>query len=404
MLEREALELIDAHLDDDLLTDQQVEQLTAWLNEHPQHAKQVFHRLHLHAFLRRRLHAQRLLVTSDRTDLSTVPSNDVVRPTDLFLQPPGNAVVHTGKSWSRKVLLACGILLACVMFMVIAAGLWLSNNQSPAIPFEAPYAYEGFDYPATSIPAPAIDAATWPTTGGMQGLSGGDGWAEPWQEDGSKVSVIVDHARELNWDPKDMRKFKPLEHVDVQGNVLQTSGLQMRTAMGVRSLTTRGLDLAAFPPSMIDESGLGSDGTILWLSFLAQSFNSTAENNRYTYFQVGTRDVSGFRLGKIGAAPSGNWTAAGLLTGAQVNVRSSAVPSGEMSFLVARLEFRPGPEEATVWINPGLSSEPKLADATLRLSVPDFRFDAVRINANFSTDIDEIRIGPSFRAVAPIGK
>lgn len=213
--------------------------------------------------------------------------------------------------------------------------------------------------------------------------------------------MIVDHARELNWDSKDMRKFRPLEHTDAKGFTLLSTGLQMRTAMGPRSITSRKLDLNAYPQSMRDESGLGTDGTVIWFSFLAQSYSSAPEKSRFTYLQIGSRQASGFRIGKVSVAPSGNWAAMGLLTGAQVNLRSSAVPSGEMVFLVTRLEFREGPEDAAVWINPTLETEPKLTDATLRLSVPDFRFDAVTISGNYSTDIDEIRFGRSFQAVAP---
>jgi hypothetical protein len=398
MREQEALELIDAHLDDDCLTDQQVEELSAWLKENPRHAERAYHRLFLHTFLRRRLQAQRLPILSNRTDLVPQGPVDVAPPTStelLIPQSPAGLIPVLKTYQQRRVLLASGIIIA-------AAITWLSLMLSSATPLVMADAYDGFDYPATSIPAPATDARTWPTTGGLSGLAGGAGWAEPWQESGLKVAVIVDHARELKWDPKDMRKFKPLGHADAKGNVLQSTGLQMRTAMGPRSLTSRKLDLTAFPASIRDESGLGKDGAVVWFSFLAQSFNSTAENNRFTYFQVGSREVSGFRLGKVGAAPSGNWTAMGLLTGGQVNLRSSTVPSGEMAFMVTRLEFRPGPEDAAVWINPSLATDPRLSDATLRLSVPDFRFDRITINANYSTDIDEVRIGQSFRAVAPI--
>ncbi|HWL08494.1 MAG TPA: hypothetical protein VNQ76_08825 [Planctomicrobium sp.] len=398
MREQEALELIDAHLDDDDLSEEQITALADWLRENPQHAQRAFHRIFLHSFLRRRLQAQRLSTSSTRTDL--VPGSTIepsVTAEQFSLQLMENTAV-AGKFTRRRSVLLLGGLLLCLALLAWGGFMYMYSTN-PTV--EMATAYDGFDYPATSIPAPLPQPQTWPNTGGMQGLSGGIGWAEPWQETGAKVAVIVDHTRELNWDPKDMRKFKPLGHTDTQGRVLQTTGLQMRTAMGIRSLTSRKLDLTAFPESMIDESGLGKDGTVLWFSFLAQSFNSTAENNRFTYFQIGSREISGFRIGKVGAAPSGNWTATGLLTGAQVNLRSSSVPSGEMAFLVTRLEFRPGPEDAAVWINPSLAAEPKLAEATLRLSVPDFRFDGITINANYSTDIDEIRIGPSFRAVAP---
>ncbi len=106
--------------------------------------------------------------------------------------------------------------------------------------------------------------------------------------------------------------------------------------------------------------------------------------------------VAGFRIGKLGAAPLGNWTAVGLMTGDEVNLRSSVFPSGEMVFMVTRIVFRPGPEDATVWINPRLDVEPQPEDASLKLQVPDFRFDGIAIHANHSTDFDELRFGGTF--------
>jgi hypothetical protein len=397
MNEQEALELIDAHLDDDHLTDQQVEELSVWLRENPQHAEHAFFRIFLHSFLRRRLKAQRLTTQTDRTDLAVREAIDIDASTELHVPQSTVVSVPARRSFRRqRFLLGGGIIISAGLVALLSMMFFNAAPQGKAI------AYDGFDYPATSIPSPAIDSQTWPKRGGAQGLDGGKGWAESWQETGSKVCVIVDHAREMNWDPKDMRKFKPLGHTDAQGRVLQSTGLQLRTAMGQRSVTTRKLDLTAFPNSMRDEAGLGRDGAVIWFSFLAQSFNTTSENSRFTYLQVGSRDVSGFRIGKLSAAPSGNWAAMGLMTGGQVNLRSSTVPSAEMAFLVTRLEFREGPEDAAVWINPSLAAEPKLADATLRLSVPDFRFDGISINANYSTDIDEIRFGQSFQAVAPV--
>lgn len=397
MSEQEALELLDAHLDDDQLTDQQVEALAAWLKENSQHAQRGFHRIFLHSFLRRRLQARQLPILSESTELIPRGAIDIDPSTELIVPQPATVIAPPRPPRrSRPMLIAGGVLS---LLAVAVGAAWMASGLLPAPMAEA---YDGFDYPATSIPAPASDSQSWPTTGGLQGLAGGTGWAEPWQESGTKVAVVVDHAREMQWDPKDMRKFKPLGHTDPQGRTLLTTGIELRTAMGPRSVTSRKLDLKAFPESTRDPGGLGRDGAVIWFSFLAQSFSSTVEHSRTTYLQLGSRGVAGFRIGKVSAAPSGNWAAMGLLTGGQVNLRSSTVPSGEMVFLVTRFEFRSGPEEAAIWINPSLGTEPKVADATMQLSLPDFRFDGITINANYSTDIDEIRFGQSFRAVAPL--
>jgi hypothetical protein len=262
------------------------------------------------------------------------------------------------------------------------------------------YAYEGFEYPPT-VPDPSGERLRpWPKSGGLQDLGGGLGWAAPWQESGSKVAIVLAYPAEVVRTPKDMRKFGPLGYSDRHGNVLMSSGYQLRTATGLNSLSSRKLTLDAFPPEMQDERGLGRDGSVLWLSFLTLSFDSGG-GARFAYLQLGT-ETAGFRIGKLPSVPSGNWSASGLLDQAQVNLRSSKVPSGETAFMVVRLTFRPGPELAEVWINPLLDKEPLSSETTMQLSLPDFRFDEVLIASRYSTDLDEIRLGGSFRDVAPL--
>lgn len=405
MDDAEAFELIDAHLDRQPLTDEQSDALTAWLKGDTRRADEAYFRIFLHSYLRLRLQAGILPTSSELTvfkDRSlTVSDADLVddlifAPQPLQLQRLPHARSIRGPLW-----IVCGLLIgiACLAAWVNAVGLLAS-------PAHELYAYEGFEYPATPWPQTAPDQEMrWPVSGGLQGLQGGFGWSEPWQETNSKVAVIVDYSmNDLHFEPKDMRKFGPLGYTDSHGNVLSSAGNQLRTATSPRSISTRRFAVQAFPKSMKDELGLGRDGAVLWFSFLAQSSQSTADRNRYSYLVIGSKSQAGLRVGKLGAAPSGNWTAVGLLTGAEVNLRTSTVPSGEMVFLVTRIIFRPGPEDAAVWINPNLDTEPLLTTAAMRLPVPDFRFGELAVHANHSTDFDEIRFGGTFQAVAPIAR
>jgi hypothetical protein len=52
MDDKEALELLDAHLDHEILTPEQAERLREWLVELPEHADQAFRRIVVHGFLR----------------------------------------------------------------------------------------------------------------------------------------------------------------------------------------------------------------------------------------------------------------------------------------------------------------------------------------------------------------
>jgi len=398
----EAIELIDAHLDRQPLTDEQSDALTAWITENPRQADEAFYRIFLHSYLRTRLQAGLLPATSEFSiqDDSHFHLPAMLESTSSTIDRPSLPVLRRPSSWIKN-----RIVITTSLFFGILGGLgWWGfhgllnfGSQSDQL-----YAYEGFDYPGTVFPESHGQSA-WPTSGGLQGLNKGIGWSQPWQETNSKVAVIADYSQPaMPWLEKDMRKFGPLGYTDSLGNVLQSSGNQMRTATSPRSITTRLLNIAAFPGSMRSEHGLGLDGSVIWLSFLAQSSLSTADNNRYSYLMIGTKETSGLRIGKLGATPSGNWTAAALQTGAEVNLRSSPFPSGEMVFFVARIIFRPGPEEATVWINPRLDTEPQVEQASMRLPVPDFRFDGVAIHANHSSDFDELRIGGTFQSIAPV--
>ncbi len=402
MDDAEAFELIDAHLDRQPLTDEQSDALSAWIKADPKRADAAFYRIFLHSYLRARLQHGML---PGPTDLSVINDTSLDDPMEghaaAFLEnrPRGLTAEMRSRRRSRVVaLMACSFVVALIGFLGWSYSQGVFNR-----PVNTLYAYEGFDYPATVLPKSDQKELQWPKIGGMQGLSGGSGWSGPWQETNSKVAIIVDYKKqEMIWEPNDMRKFGPLGYTDSRGNVLQSTGNELRTATSPRNITTRRFNIEGFPESMRDEQGVGRDGSVVWFSFLAQSSMSTASRNRYSYLVIGTKTVAGLRVGKLGAAPSGNWTAVGLMTGAEVNLRTSSFPSGEVVLLVTRVVFRPGPEDAVVWINPALNSEPLVSDAALRLPVPDFRFREIAIHANHSTDFDEIRFGSTFQAVAPI--
>lgn len=401
MDDAEAFELIDAHLDRETLTDEQSDALTAWITADPQRADQAFYRIFLHSYLRMRLQSGILPGTSDLATLKDFNLDDPIGTEAALIVDRQLTPIGKSSFWRSNGLI---LFIVCSLMIGVAgwAGWFIFNNEYNSSVNKI-YAYEGFDYPATILPASDAKEPKWPTSGGLQGLAGGVGWSEPWQETNSKVAIIVDYSqKEMHWNANDMRKFGPLGYTDTHGNVLQSSGNQLRTATSPRSISTRRFDAKAFPDSMKDEMGLGRDGSVIWFSFLAQSSLSTADNNRYSYLVIGSKSIAGLRVGKLGAAPSGNWTAVGLLTGAEVNLRTSTFPSGEVVLLVARIIFRPGPEDAVVWINPKLDAEPLTSDAALHLPVPDFRFGEISVHANHSTDFDEIRFGGTFRAVTPI--
>lgn len=400
MNDAEAFELIDAHLDCQPLTEEQSDALTAWIKGDPRKADEAFSRIFLHSYLRMRLQAGLL---SDGAELALLSdSASAVLPDFAGRRLVAAPAPERRRMVRTKILL---LVAGCILASGISYSILHRFNVMPVLkpPVDKLFAYEGFDYPATMLPADFSNDDRWPTSGGLQNLAGGIGWSDPWQETDSKVAIIMDYSQKgLHWESNDMRKFGPLGYSDSRGNVLLFSGNQMRTATSPRSVSARKFRIEDFPESMRDGAELGADGSVVWFSFLAQSSVSSAEHNRYSYLMIGSKEVSGFRIGKLGAVPLGNWAAVGLLTGAEVNLRSSMYPSGEMVFLVTRIVFRPGPEHATVWINPRLNLEPAEEDASMRLQVPDFRFSGLAIRANHSADFDEIRFGSTFRSVTPV--
>jgi hypothetical protein len=399
MNDQEAVELIDAHLDRQSLTDEQSDQLTAWIKEDPSRADATFYRIFLHSYLRMRLQSRLIPEPPSQQggDYSgLIQWQDPVSTLMLLQESPARGSAR--RRWLMSISMAVlVVILASVGWWANSLG-WMTLDHSDEL-----YVYEGFDYPATPLESPGSIDFKWPTSGGMQDLAGGQGWDGAWQETNSKVAIIVDYNQRdaIPWEPHDMRKFGPVGYSDSLGNVLQSTGNQLRTATSPRSISTRRFDIQKFPESMRDKQGLGRDGSVVWFSFLAQSSLSTSSNNRYSYLIIGSKMAAGLRVGKLGAAPSGNWTAVGMLTGSEVNLKSSSLASGEIVLFVVRIIFRPGPEEVTIWINPPLNAEPAVADSSLRLQVPDFKFDGLTIHANHSTDFDEIRFGNSFRAVTP---
>lgn len=399
MDDKEALELLDAHLDHEILTLEQAERLRAWLVEYPEHADQAFRRIVVHGFLREGLQYA-ALPASVGGELRDEPNleSQLLRGELITI----NVGDHTrlDKKWGWLSLPWLFALSMAICLCGVAGWFGYSALLLPSARTGGLWAYEGFDYSPTSPPAPLGDGNKWPTSGGMQGLSGGSGWAEPWEETAAKVSVLIADVQANAWRASDMRKFGLLAYSDAQGHVLKSTGIQLRTAAGPTSATSRLLDVSAFPANLSDQHGLGRDGAVLWISFLAQSFDGRGLGN-FSYVQLGT-DAAGIRVGKLAAVPSGNWSACGILDGAETNVRWSDTPSGQPVLIVTRITFRSGNEEADIWINPRLEVEPATNAATLHVSLPDFRWNQLSIRSRYTTDFDEIRIGGRFRDVTPV--
>ncbi len=400
---REALELVDAHLDGEELSEEEAAALSDWIKEDPQQADDAFRRIFLHTYLRRRMQTLAIEPPGGPDLLET--------PGELPPMLPGNGDANRNqngkprRSWRPLGFVAAGIGIVGV---VLGGMLFW---QSPALPVESsPFVYEPFDYPGFNyegfgfpeVPVEGIPNGIWPTEGGLTGLDGGKGFAAPWQENGPLVAVIESDPMAHPLGRVDLRQFGRLRFVDTHDVSLDTQGNQMRTCAGHASDSFRKLDIDAAPENLRDGDQLGADGGTVWLSFLAQSYDG-AGDHRYAVLQLGSDDA-GLHFGKLDAMPTGNWGIAGLLNGREVNARSGQKSSGESVFVVMRIDFRPGMELATVWLDPDLDHTPTASTSMCQVQVPDFRFDQLTIKARYSTDFDELRLGETFFDVAPRAK
>jgi len=238
-------------------------------------------------------------------------------------------------------------------------------------------AYEGFDY----------------DPGNIATLNGGTGWTAAWTSNSTTGSVVSGG----------------LTYTDTNGNQLVVSG---------NSAVSSGQ--AASAQTVRDLPQTGTGGTTTWLSYIGQRLapHATADENlaRAASLQihdVGTSPVEKLAIGKGTTNPPSqtNWSI--LHSGNVANAVYSTVPQLSQAFLVVRIDHLGDttvPDNAWLWVNPLLSSEPNTADAAaLFIGAIDFSYDRIRIFAGNTSGgnpyaqiaYDEIRFGTEYADISP---
>lgn len=272
-------------------------------------------------------------------------------------------------------------------------GIYATRIFAPAGQTPSLIACESFDYSHRSA---GYDGAETPSGGGLYALLGGSGWAGGWKELQTAGGVTGDrYAGVILYDQSSDvsgNRVALLNYTDVSGRMLRRTGGQLRTGFGASSVTTRYINTALVGQELIRNNRIGADGTVLWLSFLAQSYN-TSTGDRWSFLQLG----NGVRFGRI--TGSSQWG----IQDAQNTAHTAFGPVnvGEPVMYLAKLSFRNGNDLVQVWLNPRLSGESKLPAPDMEMSVTDFTFSRVAFIGNYSTDFDELRIGTTFEAAAP---
>lgn len=242
-------------------------------------------------------------------------------------------------------------------------------------------AYEGFDYPAGPISGKGTSA---------------DGWAGAWS--------TVD----TGGSPGDASDFRVVEsglsYTDGRGRPLVTRGNRMQPSHGRYGNAVRSIDLT--PGSHAERAGVidpatgrfGKDGTSVWLSFLASGPATDLADDWVgvsLYDGSNAQDTERLFFGKpIGDT---NW---GVMENRGRKLLSD-VPASQRVLFVVRLDFTPGSDGLSLWLNPALAVQPNAADAKLTLTLSDLRFDRLRIAGSSRYAVDEVRLGASYRDVTP---
>ena len=218
--------------------------------------------------------------------------------------------------------------------------------------------YEGFDYPAD---------------GPIGGNNGGSGWDQPWTGGSAVLSPGLDYGE-----------------LAVTGN-------------------TGAITVADDPTFRAMPSGFDALNRTIWMSFLAQEISPAS----YAGLSTFSSDGESLFIGSIwDTSPPRYWGVriynvlndTGVETGPAF---ASAIETTEKVFFVVRIINGPSSAQMTLWLNPGLETEPDVGDAWFDATVGRIPFDRIRLNSwaddPIRYDYDEIRIGESYADVAPTG-
>jgi hypothetical protein len=245
-------------------------------------------------------------------------------------------------------------------------------------PHDGLYAYDGFNYPA----------------GPLDEQNGGFGWAGPW------FSVEVDSkAKSIS----NGVKAGSLEHeglVPVGNHAVQTAQ-QNRIRRSLGTSVGGVFDAAGLVENQDGVRLIGRDGTTIYLSFLQRVDKI---NDVFYGFELHRGDGNANRVLCIGNGVDG--TGYGVTSNVNVygqkNFPSLGKENTDTNFFVVRMTFGAGSRDRVeVFRNPA-----SLVDETAckpdAVLVGNFAFDRISLgnfNGTKIHEVDEIRVGTTFRAV-----
>lgn len=245
-------------------------------------------------------------------------------------------------------------------------------------PHDGLLAYDGFNYPA----------------GTLDEQNGGYGWAGPWfvVESESKSGSAANGVRAGN-----------LEHGDLvpQGNHAAQTAEQNRIRRSLGTSVGGVFDSAGLVENQDGVRLIGKDKGTVYLSFLQRV---SKINDVFYGFELHRGDGNGNRVLCIGSGVDG--TGYGVTSNVNVygpqNFPSLGAENTETNFFVIRIKYeQENRDQVAVFRNPNSLIDESACEPTATL-VGNFAFDRISFGNFHGTklhEIDEIRVGTTFRAV-----
>ncbi|MBE0540794.1 MAG: hypothetical protein IH623_05355 [Verrucomicrobia bacterium] len=275
---------------------------------------------------------------------------------------PGDGITITGTGANRRVTLrptpgASGVTaVTATITPPVGAAVTASFNLTISPPPSGLVVHEPFAY----------------TDGNLSARNGGQGFGGAWAAGvaGTGANLFTTTTPSLTFPG------------------LLTAGARMRTAGGVGGLVR---------PTALT---LGEDGTVRYVSLLLRPDAAPTATAYFGLLLLGSGGGNLF-VGKPGGGSSLFYVVENSGGAAQVASTKSVVQN-ETTLLVLKLEFLPGPDRVSLYVNPVPGTEPAIADA-LKSDLDLGLVVAPALLGNAAWSSDELRVGTSFASVTPPG-
>lgn len=214
------------------------------------------------------------------------------------------------------------------------------------------------------------------------------------------ASSSPDSASDFGWNGINWASSNDIVAPGLSYTGLPTDGNALRVSSNVASV--RYLNMAEVPDNLViggTPETVGKAGSELWISFLIRADASDAAGTTTAGVQLlGSTTGGSVKLAIGDVTTNGLWS-----IGRYFNWASSAIaaPTGATTLLVARVQYVSGSnnDRVDLWVNPPLgATPPATANATLT-GVDIGSFDRVDVKGNRTSTVDELTFGISWGSV-----